>query len=253
MSSSERRPHSSTMASSCSFSAERCAARSRAATGPSVNASSQRRVSSPSTLFSVSAMRSSSDLMRRRRFAVSFERGSSRRSRRAGVGAGAAWTGCAGSGGRRSPRLGPLLRSLAPLGAGGGRLGVVAGEGHGPAAPQVQNAGREPVDEGAVVRDEHDRAGKLVERLLQSLAGVEVEMVGRLVEQEQVVALPHDDRERQPALLAAREPRDRREHLVCRGTQTGPGTTASLPRCRPGCSSQTASIARLRGSRSESS
>ena len=56
--------------------------------------------------------------------------------------------------------------------------------------------------------DEQDRAGKRVERGLERLATLEVEMVRRLVEQEQVRARGDDEREREPPALAAREHRD---------------------------------------------
>ena len=50
--------------------------------------------------------------------------------------------------------------------------------------------------------------GKRLERRLERLAALEVEMVRRLVEDEQVRARGDDEREREPAPLAAREHRD---------------------------------------------
>ena len=63
------------------------------------------------------------------------------------------------------------------------------------------------VEQRAVVGDEQDRAGKRLERRLERLAALEVEMVRRLVEHEQVRARGDDDGERQPPPLAAREHR----------------------------------------------
>ena len=61
------------------------------------------------------------------------------------------------------------------------------------------------VEQRAVVRDEQDRAGERLERLLERLAALEVEVVRRLVEDEEVRAGRDDDREREPAPLAAGE------------------------------------------------
>ncbi|CAJ0800102.1 hypothetical protein LMG18090_03947 [Ralstonia mannitolilytica] len=56
-----------------------------------------------------------------------------------------------------------------------------------------------------VVRDEDQRAVELGERHGQRFARVEVQVVRRLVEQQQVGALPDDERERQARLFAAGE------------------------------------------------
>ena len=64
---------------------------------------------------------------------------------------------------------------------------------------------RDPVDEPAVVRDEDDRPFELEERLLQPFARVEVEVVRRLVEQEQIRAAEDDAGEGEAPLLASRE------------------------------------------------
>ena len=55
----------------------------------------------------------------------------------------------------------------------------------------------------AVVRHQDDRAGIVVDRLDQGRAAVDVEMVGRLVEDEQVRAAEGREAEHQPRLLAA--------------------------------------------------
>jgi hypothetical protein len=61
------------------------------------------------------------------------------------------------------------------------------------------------LDHVAVVADQDDRAFELVERLHQRLARVDVEVVGRLVEDQQVRRVAGDQRQRQPRALAARE------------------------------------------------
>src|SRR5262249_27391127 len=73
----------------------------------------------------------------------------------------------------------PLL--LAPQ-----ELLVVPGIDHRVAAADVDDPGRELVDEIAVVRDEDQRAAEVLERLEEHVLRVEIEMVRRLVEQERV-------------------------------------------------------------------
>jgi hypothetical protein len=48
---------------------------------------------------------------------------------------------------------------------------------------EVQHVVHHTVEEGSVVADEHDRLAKRLEIPLQPFRGVEVQMVGRLVEQ----------------------------------------------------------------------
>ena len=57
----------------------------------------------------------------------------------------------------------------------------------------------------AVVADQDDSAFIVVERLNQRLARVDVEVVGRLVEDQQVRRVAGDQRQRQPRALAARK------------------------------------------------
>ena len=65
-------------------------------------------------------------------------------------------------------------------------LAVVAGvETHG-LVVDVQDVGRDVVEEAVVVGDDDDDAGELLQELLQPADGENVEMVGRLVEQERV-------------------------------------------------------------------
>ncbi len=61
-----------------------------------------------------------------------------------------------------------------------------------------------------VVRDDDQRAVEFEQRFGQRLAHLDVEVVGRLVEQQEVRPLVHDQRQREPRLFAAGEWRDRR-------------------------------------------
>ena len=71
--------------------------------------------------------------------------------------------------------------------------------------PQAIRAG---VDQVAVVRDQDHGARIIVDRLDQRGAAVDVEMVGRLVEDDEVGPGEGREPEQQPRLLAARERRD---------------------------------------------
>ena len=64
--------------------------------------------------------------------------------------------------------------------------------------------------------DGDDRSLEILQRLLQHLAAVHVEMVGRLVQQQHVVLSQHQLRQRHPALLASAEGGNGAEHLVSR-------------------------------------
>src|ERR1700676_2526016 len=61
------------------------------------------------------------------------------------------------------------------------------------------------IEEPAVVADHHRAAGEGEESLLERPQGVHVEIVGGLVEQQQVAAGPQGAREVQPVALATRE------------------------------------------------
>ena len=60
------------------------------------------------------------------------------------------------------------------------------------------------IEERAVVRDEQHRARERLERRLERLAALQVEVVRRLVEHEHVRLLQHDAAEEQASGLAAR-------------------------------------------------
>ena len=65
-----------------------------------------------------------------------------------------------------------------------------------------------------VMTDQHDRAGELVDRLDEHLAALDVEVVGRLVEDQQGRCRMGDERQVQPRPLAAREIGDRHKGLL---------------------------------------
>ena len=69
----------------------------------------------------------------------------------------------------------------------------------------VGDAGDDGIEEVAIVRDEDDRVGIGAKVLLEPVAGLEVEMIGRLVEQQQVRPSEQQLGERDPHLPAAGE------------------------------------------------
>ena len=107
----------------------------------------------------------------------------------------------------------PLPLGLARRGIGPAALGEALGAvavhvavvgAHGAVAhdPQPVGAG---LDQVAVVADQDHRALVVVERAHQRLARIDVEMVGGLVEDEQMRAVERRQREQQAGLLAARQ------------------------------------------------
>src|SRR5687768_4242464 len=72
-------------------------------------------------------------------------------------------------------------------------------------ALEGEDVGGEAVEEEAVVTDDHGAAGEILERLLESAQGLDVEVVGRLVEQEDVAALLKHLGHVDAVALAARE------------------------------------------------
>ena len=73
------------------------------------------------------------------------------------------------------------------------------------AAAHLDDPIGQALDEVAVVRDEDQRAAVILERVEQDVLRVEVEMVGRLVEQQRVRRTQQHARHRQPRALAARQ------------------------------------------------
>jgi hypothetical protein len=76
------------------------------------------------------------------------------------------------------------------------------------------------------VRDRDDRPLEALQRALERLRGVDVEVVGRLVEQEEVVPLELEAEDLQPRLLAAAE------RVVGAPRRLGEAVRASAPIAR---------------------
>ena len=70
--------------------------------------------------------------------------------------------------------------------------------------------GRDPLEEVAVVADDDERAGPAVEQVLERVERVDVEVVGRLVEQDDVGLAHEQPQDLQPAALAAGQVADAR-------------------------------------------
>ena len=68
---------------------------------------------------------------------------------------------------------------------------VVARPAREPAAVEFQDAGRHFAEQGPIVRDEQQRAAVAQQEILQPADGVDVEVVGRLVQQQEVRAADH--------------------------------------------------------------
>src|SRR5215216_6579650 len=68
-----------------------------------------------------------------------------------------------------------------------------------------EDVGGEAVEEEAVVADDHRAAGEILERLLERAQSLDVEVVGRLVEQQHVAALLEHLGEMDAVALAAGE------------------------------------------------
>ena len=85
----------------------------------------------------------------------------------------------------------------------------VAGVAAQQAAVELDDAGADVVQEGAVVRDQHDAALEVLEQVFQPGDGVEVQVVGRLVEEEHVGAGHQGAGQGHALFHAAREAGDR--------------------------------------------
>ena len=93
------------------------------------------------------------------------------------------------------------LRLLVQIG------GVVPLVGDAAAAIELEDPAGDVVEEVAVVGDDQNGAGEKLQVLLEPADGLRVEMVGRLVEEQQVGLFEQQLAERDAALLAARERR----------------------------------------------
>ena len=69
------------------------------------------------------------------------------------------------------------------------------------------------------MRDEDERAGEIVERFGERFAHVEIEMVGRLVEQQKIRPLIHRQCEAQPRFFAAGKRFDGFERAIAGETE----------------------------------
>ena len=107
-------------------------------------------------------------------------------------------------------RPGVALDALAVVGA------VVAAERGQATVAQLPDPVDGRVEEGPVVRRDQQRAGPPPKVLLEPLERVEVEVVGRFVEQQEVRVGDDQARQRRPGLLAARQRRRRLRPLVAR-------------------------------------
>src|SRR5690242_19663014 len=116
------------------------------------------------------------------------------------------------AGGAASARGELAVADLAGLGGGGAEaalqvglvVGVVALEPDDLAvALEGEHVRRDPVEEPAVVADDHGAAGEVEQRLLERAERVDVEVVGGLVEQEDVAAAAEQLGEVEAVALAA--------------------------------------------------
>jgi hypothetical protein len=87
----------------------------------------------------------------------------------------------------------------------GGVVLEVAGIHRGGAPVDLDDRVRHAADQVTVVRDEHDRSAEGVQRILEHVARLDVEVVRRLIEAQEVGGIGQQLREREPRLLAAGE------------------------------------------------
>ena len=85
-----------------------------------------------------------------------------------------------------------------------------------PAALEHERARDDVVEKRAVVADDEQRAGELEQQLLEQVERLDVEIVRRLVEHEQVERAREQPREQQAIALAARERAHRRARAIGR-------------------------------------
>ncbi len=96
-------------------------------------------------------------------------------------------------------------RAARPLGEQGTILVEIAIEAAHAAVGHQPQPIRHQLDKMRIMRDQHHSAGKIGQRLHQRLAGIDVEMVGRFVQDQHLRRLPRREREQQAGLLAARQ------------------------------------------------
>ncbi len=89
------------------------------------------------------------------------------------------------------------------------------------AAVDLDDARDDAVEEPAVVRDEDDRALELVgEEVLEPAASLDVKVIGRLVEKQEIGAREQEPREAEARLLATREALDREIEVFVREAES---------------------------------
>ena len=114
------------------------------------------------------------------------------------------------------------LRALAVVG------GVVAAERSQPPVAQLPDARHRRVEECPVVRGDEERARPPLEVHLEPLERVDVEVVRRLVEQEEVGVGDHETGKRGPRLLAAGHRRWRLRPFAAREAEPRQGRIDAL-------------------------
>ena len=119
--------------------------------------------------------------------------------------------------GQQLGQLAPALLCLVEAGVGGAAVcvsplhvvapaaGVLAGAAR--AGLDLDDARHDPVEQRAVVRDDDQRCVDVLEKPLEPFETVEVEIVRRLVQKQDVVPRQQDRCERGPCRLAAGQPR----------------------------------------------
>ena len=207
-----------------------CASKSASHRSSSAASASRLRLCSASTSTSdqSSASRCSSSATSVSRAAISASIRSSSLGRSLRFGAGLTCFGFGFGSGRRSGRArGPLLAAaehLRPAAVVRVELAVLDRE-----RPLGDR-----VEQRAVVRDEQHGAGERLERGLERFAALEVEVVRRLVEHEEVRAGGDRHREREPAPLSAREHRHVLLVLVPAGEEEAPEQRLRVGPVQPG-------------------
>src|SRR6266545_580777 len=124
--------------------------------------------------------------------------------------------------GESCPAVGFSARWLRRGGAGFWRITLpfglplrVIGEEYAPSGPiECENEGRNTLQQETVMCDEHQGARKVHKAFLQHLQGWDVEVIGRLVENQEIGGLEHESGDEESSLLTPRKPMDRQFQLV---------------------------------------
>ena len=102
---------------------------------------------------------------------------------------------------------------------------------------ELEHTGGDPIEHVAIMGDDHEPAREVLEFVLQPLDRIDVEMVGRLVEHEQVGIGDQRPGQRDPLLLPARElvhrPVDHLREAEAMQRRLTPPTTADRARTLP--------------------